>query len=78
LFAWAEREAAQEVEVLGCEIRTVLAEILNLLVCDADVGELGDLLLQPVISLAVKLEISGAVGEAVGDLCIGRPSAKSS
>jgi hypothetical protein len=69
LFLWVERESAQEVEVFGGEIRAVLGEIVNLFVCDAEVGELGDLDLKPVVGLAVEFELGGTVGEPVGNLC---------
>jgi hypothetical protein len=78
LFLWTEREGGQEVEVFGCEIRAVLSEIVNLSVCDAEVGELSDLGLKPVVGLAVEFELGGAVGEPVGNLCVSAHSSPSS
>lgn len=70
LFLWAEGEGAQELKVFGSEIRAVLGEVINLFVSDANVGELSNLGLEPVIGLAVEFEFGGAVGEPVSDLCV--------
>lgn len=70
LFLWAEGEGTQELQVFGSKIRAVFGKIVNLVVCNANIGKLGDLGLKPVVGLAIQLEFGGTIGEPVSDLCV--------